>query len=438
MLKGLGAALSLPLFEAMAPRGWVGTAHADGATPVRMLFVNQPNGMWMENFTPTIYGPLPATLPATLKSLEPFRADFSILTGLGQANAAAKGDGPGDHARSAGAFLTGAHPRKTAGADIKLGVSVDQVAAKAIGQNSRFPSIELGCDAGKRAGECDSGYSCAYVSNISWSSETTPMPKTVDPKQVFDRLFADAGVDMTARLEQRKSILDFVRDDTARVEKQLGKADQRKLDEFVTSVREVERRIEQNLKTSAKPIKLPPGTQRPTGIPKDYAEHIKLMYDMIALAFQTDVTRIGTFLVANEGSGRNFSFIGANGAHHENSHHGKSAEKIEAIKKIDKFYMDQFAGFIKRMKETKEGNGSLLDNCMVVLGSGIGDGDRHNHDNLPIILAGKGGGSIVPGRHVKYGRGTPLCNLYVGMLQRMGVKDAPKFGDSTQTLPQLS
>ncbi len=182
---------------------------------------------------------------------------------------------------------------------------------------------------------------------------------------------------------------------------------------------------------------LPPGTVRPNGIPKDYAEHVKTMYDMLALAFQTDVTRIATFLVANEGSGRNFSFIGANGAHHELSHHGTSTEKIEAIKKIDKFYMDQFAGFIKRLKETKEGNGSLLDNCMVVLGSGIGDGNRHNHDNLPVVLAGKGAGTITQGRHIKYGKSTPICNLYVSMLQRMGVK-TDKFGDSTQPLPQLS
>src|SRR5579862_18420 len=442
MLKGLGAALSLPLFDAMLPSRWQGfssAAHADGGVPLRMLFVCTPNGMWMDNFTPAVAGPLPAALPASLKSLEPFRAEFSILSGLGQLNATAKGDGAGDHARSAAAFLTGAHPKKTAGADIKLGVSVDQVAAKAIGQNSRFPSIELGCEGGKRAGECDSGYSCAYVSNISWSSETTPMPKLIDPKQVFDRLFADAnsGIDMAARLEARKGILDYVTEDTGRLELKLGQVDRRKLDEFSTSVREIERRIEQNLKTAGKPVRLPPGTQRPTGIPKDYTEHVKLMYDMLALAFQTDVTRIGSYLVANEGSGRNFSFIGANGAHHENSHHGKTPDKIEAIKKIDKFYVDQFAYFIKRLKETKEGNGSLLDNTMIVYGSGIGDGDRHNHDNLPVILAGKGAGTITQGRHIKYGRNTSLCNLYLAMLQRMGVK-TDKFGDSTQVLPQLS
>ena len=440
MLKGLGAALSLPLLDAMLPARWSGAssvAHADGTAPKRMLFVTQPNGMWMENFTPKEVGALPAELPATLKSLEPLRAEISVLSGLAHANGMAKGDGAGDHARSAASFLTGAHPRKTAGSDIRLGISVDQVAAKDIGQNSRFPSIELGCEAGRRAGECDSGYSCAYVSNVSWSSETTPMPKLVDPKQVFDRLFGEEGVDMAARLETRKSILDFVRDDTARVEKQLGVEDRRKLDEFTNSVREVERRIEQNIKLAHTPVKLPAGTLRPTGIPKDYAEHVKLMYEMIALAFQTDSTRIGTYLVANEGSGRNFSFIGANGAHHELSHHGKSPEKIEAIKKIDKFYMDQFAGFVKRLKDTKEGSGSLLDNCMIVLGSGIGDGDRHNHNDLPVLLAGRAGGTITQGRHLKFAKDTPLCNLYVGMLQRMGMK-TEKFGDSTAALAQLS
>ena len=436
MLKGLGAALSLPLLDAMLPARWTGSAAmAEGAAPRRMLFVTQPNGMWMDNFTPKEVGALPAQLPPTLQSLEPLRSEFSILSGLALSNAEAKGDGAGDHARSAAAFLTGAHPRKTAGADIKLGVSVDQIAAKAIGQNSRFPSIELGCESGRRAGECDSGYSCAYVSNISWSSDTTPMPKIVDPAHAFDRLFADAGVDMTARLESRKSILDYVRDDTQRVEKQLGVADQRKLDEFTTSVREVERRIELHLKS--KPVVLPTGTKRPAGIPENYAEHVKLMYEMIALAFQTDVTRIGTYLVANEGSGRDFGFIGATGAHHELSHHGKAVNKIESIKKIDKFYMDQFAGFIKRLKETKEGNSSLLDNCMIVLGSGIGDGDRHNHDDLPVLLAGRGGGTITQGRHLQFAKHTPLCNLYVGMLQRMGVK-AERFGDSTAALAQLS
>jgi len=453
VLKGMGAAIGLPFLEAMmgksayadepinplkaAGLGGGGSSSGGGKAPLRSLFINLPNGMWMDNFTPPAPGALTA-LPATLKSLEAYKGEFSILSGLALDNARAKGDGPGDHARSSAAFLTGAHPRKTKGTDIKLGVSVDQIAATTVGQKTRFPSLELGCEAGRKAGECDSGYSCAYVSNISWANDTTPMPKLTDPAQVFDRLFGDqSGSDMTARLAARKSILDFVNDDTRRLQKNLGVADQKKVEEFATSVREIERRIEQNLKASSGQVRLPAGTVRPSGTPKDYAEHIRMMYDMLVLAFQTDVTRIATYLVANEGSNRNFGFIGVNGAHHELSHHGKNPDKVESIKRIDKFYMDQFGYFIKKMKETKEGSGSLLDNCMIMMGSGIGDGDRHNHDDLPVLIAGKAGGTIVQGRHIKYPKNTPLCNLYMAMLQRMGVT-APRFGDSTGPLNQLT
>ena len=442
MLKGFGAALGLPLLEAMLPSKFLSSVvRADEAVkrsaPLRMLFINQPNGVWMDNFKPAAVGPL-TDLPPTLKSLEPLRQDFSVLSGLALDNANAKGDGPGDHARSGAAFLTGAHPRKTKGSDIKLGVSVDQYAASHAGQTTRLPSLELGCDAGKRAGDCDSGYSCAYVSNISWAGESTPMPKLVDPAHVFDRIFGKSGASMLTRLQSRKSILDFVSDETSQLQKEVGLSDQRKLVEFTTALREVERRIEQNIKLNSTPVKLPENTVHPEGIPHDYAQHIRLMYDLLALSFQTDVTRIGTFLVANEGSNRNFGFMGIEGAHHEMSHHGANADKIAAVKKIDKFYYDQFAYFLKRLKDTKEvGGGSLLDNCMIMLGSGIGDGDRHNHDNLPILLAGGGGGSIKQGRHIAFDRHTPLCNLYVSMLDRMGVK-TPRFGDSTGALKELS
>lgn len=455
VLKGLTAALGLPLLEAMTGKadaaedrvdplkaaglggGSSSSSSSSGGKAVRLLFINTPNGMWMDDFTPAAVGALTALQP-TMKALEPFRGDFSVLSGLALDNARAKGDGPGDHARSSAAFLTGAHPRKTKGSDIKLGVSVDQVCATTVGQKTRLPSLELGCEEGRRAGECDSGYSCAYVSNISWANETTPMPKLTNPAQVFDRLFGDqSGADMTTRLAARKSILDFVRDDSSRLQKQLGASDQQKLDNFMTSVREIERRVEQNLKANAGVVRLPAGTMKPTGIPKDYAEHIRTLYDMIVLAFQTDVTRISSFLVANEGSNRNFGFLGVNGAHHELSHHGRNPEKVGSIKKIDRFYMDQFAYFIKKMKETKDGNATLLDNSMIVLGSGIGDGDRHNHDDLPVILAGKGGGTLIPGRHIKYGKNTPMCNLYLSLMQRMGVT-APRFGDSSGPLNQLS
>ncbi|HYG77727.1 MAG TPA: DUF1552 domain-containing protein [Planctomycetota bacterium] len=452
-LKGVGVAIGLPLLEAMMPSGiFGGSASAEekksalaaagmggssSKTPVRLAFVAIPNGMWMDHFTPKTVGPL-TDLPPSLKPLEALRGDFSILSGLAQDNARAKGDGPGDHARSAAAFLTGAHPFKTAGSNIKLGISVDQVAAKSIGQQTQLPSLELGCDVGRKAGECDSGYACAYVSNISWADETTPMPKLVDPAAVFERLFGKntGQFDMARKMAERKSILDYVRDDTKRLEKQVGSADQKKLDEFTTSLRELERRIENNMKNK-EAVAPPPGFNRPTGIPKEYSEHLKLMYDMMIVAFQTDCTRVCTFQVASEGSNRSFNFIGVSGAHHELSHHGKKPDNVEAIKKIDHFYMSQFGYFLQRMKAVKEGSGTLLDNCLIMMGSGIGDGDRHNHDDLPILLAGKGGGTVVPGRHVQYPKNTPLCNLFVSMLQRAKV-NATRFADSTGPLPQLS
>jgi len=453
-LKGVGLAIGLPLLEAMIPGGcFGGKAYADekksalaaagmggggsSKTPVRLAFVAIPNGMWMDHFTPPAPGPL-TNLPPSLKPLESLRGDFSVLSGLEQDNAKAKGDGPGDHARSAAAFLTGAHPFKTAGSNIKLGVSVDQIAAKAIGQQTHLPSLELGCDAGRKAGECDSGYACAYVSNISWADETTPMPKLVDPAMVFERMFGkDNGqFDMQRKMAERKSILDYVREDTRRLEKQVGLSDVRKLDEFTTSLRELERRIENNLKNKES-VAPPAGFARPTAIPKEYAEHLKLMYDMMIVAFQTDCTRVCSFQVASEGSNRSFSFMGVSGAHHELSHHGKKPDNVEAIKKIDHFYMSQFGYFLQRMKAVKEGSGTLLDNCLIMMGSGIGDGDRHNHDDLPIILAGKGGGTAVPGRHIVYPKNTPLCNLFISMLQRAKVTTT-RFGDSTGPLAQLS
>ena len=451
LLKGLGVAIGLPLLEAMTPKGFFNnTVLAEGESsaakaaapaaarlPVRLAFISQPNGMWMENFTPTKEGS-DFDLPPSLQPFDEVKAELMVLSGLAQDNANAKGDGGGDHARSAGAFLTGAHPFKTPGSNIKLGISVDQFAANTIGQQTYLPSMELGCDTGRRAGDCDSGYACAYVSNISWANETTPMPKQVDPASVFDRMFGKnfGQFDMHRRMAERKSILDYVREDASRLQKQVGREDQHKLDEYSNSLREIERRIENNLKRK-EALLPPPNFNRPSGIPQEYPDHIRLMYDLMVVAFQTDCTRVSTFQVASEGSNRTFPTIGVTGAHHELSHHGKKPENVEAIKKIDYFYMSQFAYFLKKLKNTKEGSGSLLDNCMVMLGSGIGDGDQHNHDELPVLLAGRGGGSIKSGRHIKYPKETPLCNLFVSMLQRMHM-DVPHFGDSNGPLAQLS
>jgi hypothetical protein len=452
VLRGLGTAIALPLLDAMAP-GAVGSvaraatgaaASAAGASaPLRMASFFLPNGMVMEDWTPSKEG-AGFELPPTLEALEGLREQITVFTGLALDNARAKGDGPGDHARSAAAFLTGAHPYKTSGSDIKLGVSVDQVAAKAVGQQTRLPSLELGLDRGALAGNCDSGYACAYVSNISWSSATTPVPKEVNPSKVFDRLFGpakdrEAAESRAKRLKYRKSILDFVADDAKRLSRDLGKNDQRKLDEFTTSVREIEKRVERDREQQAKAKELAkvPDVKLPEEIPDDIQEHFRLMADMLVLAYQMDLTRVSTFMVASDGSDRVYRTLGISEGHHTISHHGNNKEKIDLLRKIDKFHLEQFAYFLKRLSEIKEGEKSLLDNSMVLFGCGIGDGNRHNHNDLPVLLAGRAGGGITPGRHLKYEKNTPLCNLYVSMLDRMGVK-VDRFGDSTGPLSNLS
>jgi hypothetical protein len=289
-------------------------------------------------------------------------------------------------------FLTGCHARKTPGADIKVGISVDQLAAQQIGDQTRFASLEMGTDKARLAGNCDSGYSCAYSFNISWKSESTPMPPEVDPRLVFDRFFGNgnSGEMDEARIKRdryKKSILDFALDDARRLKSNLGYTDRRKLDEYLTAVRELEERIGRANQFAS----TLPDYQRPTGIPKNYEEHLKLMFDLLALAFQTDTTRISSFIMAHDGSNRQYANIGVRDGHHELSHHGGDEEKKAKIAKINRFHATQFAYFLDKLSSIQEGDGTLLDNCMIVYGSGLGDGNRHNHDNLPVLLAGKGG-----------------------------------------------
>jgi hypothetical protein len=442
VLRGLGATIALPLLDAMAAQAGAaqaGAAAAAGAAgaaaPTRMALVFLPNGMWMPSFTPRATG-TGFDLPETLQPLAAVKDQLTVLSGLALDNARAKGDGPGDHARSAAAFLTGAHPFKTAGSNIRVGVSMDQVAAERIGNQTRLPSLELGLDRTAPAGNCDSGYACAYVSNISWRSERTPMPKMIDPAMVFDRLFGSGdGQGQAKRLEQRRSILDFVAEDARALQRSLGRQDQHKLDEFATSIRDVEKRV-QRAQTEP-PVEQPADLARPDGIPRDFAEHMRLMMDMLVLAFQMDLTRVSTFMVARDGSDRRYSWLGINEGHHTVSHHGRDSQKVEAIRRIDRFHMEQVAYLLGRMASVREGSGTLLDNSMVLVGSGIADGDRHNHDDLPILLAGGAGGAIQPGRHLQYPRNTPLCNLYLSMLDTVGAP-VERFGDSSGPLKGLA
>jgi hypothetical protein len=440
-LRGLGTTISLPILEAMArPLNLLSAESAPAvarrARPVRMAFLYVPNGVNMTDWTPKSTGS-DYELPAILQPLQEFKSDFQIISGLAQDKARPNGDGAGDHARASATFLTGCQARKTAGADIRVGVSVDQVAASQCGRATRLPSLELSCDKGQQAGNCDSGYSCAYQFHISWRSETTPNPVEVDPRHVFDRLFGNGdGPEMRkarqARDAQRLSILDFAMEDARRLKSNLGKTDQRKLEEYLTSVRELELRIENAHRFAASL----PDYSKPTGIPKAYEEHMRLLMDLLVVAFQTDSTRIASLILAHDGDNRPYPFLGVSEGHHELSHHEGKEEKKQKITKINRFHTAQFAYLLKKLKSVAEGQGTLLDNCMIIYGSGIADGNSHAHDNLPVILAGAGGGTLSPGRHWKLDGKVPMTNLYLAMLERMGVQ-ADKLGDSTGVLQKV-
>jgi hypothetical protein len=439
VLKGLGVAVSLPLLEAMLPRSILGAAVEAKKSPLRMAFCYVPNGVNMTEWRVKGDGP-EFDLSATLSPLEKVKDDLVVFTGLKQQKAFANGDGPGDHARAMATFLTGCQAKKTAGADIKVGISVDQVAAQKVGNLTKFASLEIGCEGGKNAGSCDSGYSCAYSANLSWRSESTPMSKEVNPRLVFERLFTNGkGSDAQKAREEayKKSILDFVAEDAGSLKRSLGAADQRKLDEYLVGVREIEERIQKAAKEVADKQE-PPKTDypRPVGVPREYEEHLKLMADMLVLAFQADLTRVGTFVFANDGSNRSYKQVGVAEGHHDTSHHGGDKEKLAKIQKINQFHIAQYAYMLEKLKGIKEGEGTLLDNCMIVYGAGISDGNRHNHDDLPVLLAGKGGGTIKTGRHVKYVKQHPMTNLFLSMLDRVGAP-VDSLGDSTGRLPNL-
>ena len=434
VLRGLGTAIALPVLEAMLPRTALAasSASAIAKSPTRLLWVYTPNGQHMPDWVPDKAG-ADYELPRTLAVLKEFRKDFLVLSGLAQDNAFAHGDGGGDHARALSTFLTGCHVRKTSGSDIKVGVSADQVAAAQLGHLTRFPSLEVGCEHGGQAGNCDSGYSCAYSSNIAWKGEATPVAKEVNPQLVFDRLFTNGNqADRERRTAAQKSVLDFVRDDAGRLQNQLGRNDRRKVDEYLSSVRELEQRLD---RAGNEPPPTP-AMSRPSGTPSDFGEHIRLMYDLLAVAFQTDSTRIASFVVANEGSNQSYPMIGVNNSHHEVSHHGGDKEKQEKIAKINRFHIEQFGRFLGKLRSIKEGEGSLLDHSLIVYGSCIADGNSHAHDNLPILVAGHGSGTIHSGRHIDYPKKTPLNDLWLSLLDRMNVK-VEHLGDSDGRLPQL-
>jgi hypothetical protein len=439
-LRGLGTCVALPVLDAMLPaaaRAAVGDAGAATPFPRRLAWVYVPNGKNMSDWTPQILGEN-FDLPMILEPLAAHRRDFSVVTGLASNMAAAMGDGGGGHARASATFLTGVHPRKTAGADIRAGISADQIAAAKIGDRTRLPSLELSCDAGQRAGSCDSGYSCAYQFNLSWRSETQPMNPEVDPRAAFERLFGgeDPSVSLEASMRRklyRRSVLDYVLEDARALERHLGENDRRKLDEYLTAVRDLELRIERAERYGA--ARPPPGVEKP-GMFENYEDHIRLMYDILVLAFQTDSTRVCSFVTAHDGSNRPYPFIGIRDGHHDLSHHRNDEEKKAKLARINRFHTTQFAYFLDRLKSIPEGNGTLLDHCAIVYGSGLSDGNSHSYENLPILLAGRAGGAIATGRHVRVEDNTPLTNVYRSMLETAGVA-TEKIGDSSGKLDAL-
>jgi len=440
VLRGVGASMALPLLDAMMPTSAMAASVPANAAPLRSGFLFVPNGVIVPDWKPTKEG-ADYDMPPTLKALEPMRDRLMVVTGLSHDKARANGDGAGDHARSSGTFLTGVQVRKTSGKDIKAGVSVDQVMAQKIGDQTPLASLELGCEAGRQAGNCDSGYSCAYSSNISWRGPSTPTAKEINPRLVFERMFGDTKEVQSKReaakkAKYRASVLDLVLNDAKDLRGKVGGADQRKLDEYLDSVREIEKRVQMSEGEARR--KLPPDLSIPEGVPRDYAEHIRVMMDLMIVAFQTDTTRVSSFMYANEGSNKSFPDIGVRGGHHSLSHHGGNKEKIEQIKKIDKFHIDQLAYMLKKMGSIKEGDGTLLDHSMLLYGCAISDGNRHNHDDLPILLAGGANGTVTTGRHVAYPRKQriPLCNLFMSMLDRMD-SSVDAIGDSTGRLNDL-
>ncbi|GAB4118736.1 MAG: DUF1552 domain-containing protein [Fimbriimonadaceae bacterium] len=438
VLRGMGVAMAVPFLEGLAPRSVL--AVSAPARPVRMAYLFVPNGVaHMDAWRPAASGVL-NDLPPILRPLDKVKQHMNVVTGLAQHNANALGDGPGDHARSTATWLTGVHIKKTDGSDIRAGISADQVAAQFIGKQTRFASLEIGCERGAMAGNCDSGYSCAYSSSVSWSSESTPVAKEVNPRAVFERLFgtgdevADA-VSRERRMAHRRSILDFVMEDADALRARLGTRDQQKLDEYLDGVRDIERRIAR-AETENRSL-MGEGIPAPApGIPRDRGEHIRLLGDMMVLAFQSDLTRICTFMLANDGSNRPFPELNIGDGHHDVSHHGNDPDKVRKKQLIDIFHTQQLAYILERMAATEDGDGTLLDNTMLVYGAGISNGDRHNHDDLPTIVAGRAGGTLRTGRHLVYQQGTPMSNLFVSMLGRVGVP-VERLGDSTGPLREL-
>ncbi len=431
-LRGMGTTVALPFLDAMTP------SFAAAATPItRVAFLYTANGVIMQDWTPQQEG-AGFTFTKTLQPVASFRDQVLVVSGLAHRNGEALGDGPGDHARAGASWLTGVHPKKTRGADIQNGMSVDQMLAQDIGRSTRLPSLELGLEDVRMVGGCDSGYSCAYSNTLSWSSPTTPLPYENNPRRVFERLFGDGETTDPAvravRARQNRSLLDFVLDDARRLSPSLGAGDRRKLSDYLDSVREVERRIQNTERQDSVEL---PALDRPDGVPPSFEEHAQVMSDLIAIAFQADLTRVVTLMYSREGGNRTYRSIGVPDAHHGLSHHQNDPARMARLQMIDQHHVAMLAYFLGKLHAAQDDGESLLNHSIVVYGSSLSDSNRHLHDNLPTLVVGGGAGAIRGGRHLRYPEGTPMTNLFVTMLDRVGAHRS-QIGDSTGQIDHLS
>jgi hypothetical protein len=431
-LRGAGAALALPWLDAMSP-----ALAAPAKPPVRLAFLYVPNGIDPACWNVEQDGPLDA-LPRILQPLADFKRDLLQLGNLTHNSGRALLDGAGDHGRSSGSYLTGIQVKKSM-VEIRGSISCDQIVANQIGHLTRFASLELGMDDVRQAGDCDSGYSCAYTNNLAWRSETQPLPPILDPRALFERLFGTDGVarspeERARRARYRSSILDFVRADTQQLQATLGPSDVRKLDEYLSSIRTVERQLEQAERDNAA---IDPGMPKPYGVPPDFADHFRLMSDLLTLAFRADLTRVATFLITREGSNRAYREIGISDGHHPLTHHRNDPALIEKVRQINEYHTQQLAGWLAKLRATADGDSNLLDSSMIVYGSGLSDGNHHLHDDLPTLLIGRGGGYFKPGRRITFRKETPMANLHLTLMDRMGVR-VEHFGDASGRLTPAS
>ena len=435
VLRGIGATLALPLLDSMVPALSASTTTA--AAPVRRLgFFYVPNGVAMtgtvNQWTPEGVG-TGFTFSPILKPLESFREQLVVVSGLSHKEADSKGDGNGDHTRGSATWLNGVRPKHTEGADVRAGTTADQIAATALGQDTLLPSLELGMDPNFMVGNCEGGYSCVYMNTLAWRTPTTPLPAEVNPRIVFERLFGEGGTPEQRLAQARKtgSLLDAVLDQMARLQQTLGPADRGKASDYFDSVREIERRIQHTEQQGGAAVL--PALERPLGIPDTYAAHAELMFELQRLAFQADITRVFTFMMGRETSPRTFPEIGVSEPHHGLSHHGNKSEQLEKFARVNTYQVQQFSSFLEKLRTTPDGDGTLLDNSLLLYGGGLSNGNEHSHINLPLVLAGGAAGRLDGGRHLEYPIDTPMANLLLSVLEKVGVSE-DQLGDSTGRL----